>query len=117
MIVNYGKDTVLYLLKGDQATKGYPTHLAVGDDNTEESASQTSLGNQIGSRVAVAYIVDEPNKKITFRATFTFSGSGTIREVGLFNGATGNNMFARIVVTDEPVVDGSMLTFDYIIYF
>ena len=84
-----------------------PSHIAVGQDNTAFSPTQTTLfdetdRNQIDTRNFSI------NGQVTLIANWSPTDiSGTImREVGVFNSGAGGLMYSRNVLTGSLVFDG-----------
>lgn len=101
--------------QANSATLAQPTHAAVGTDGSAENGSQSALQNE----VARDSLDTQDNNDNEFTATaFYDSGEAngnTIREVGLFDSASGGTMINRAVVPEESKTSGITLTVNYTI--
>ena len=96
-LTDNGEAMTAYLWKGDQATKGYVTHMAVGT-----GAAPGEIGNahttEIARKTVTAMVSTGAGtnaNKVTFEMTLlTTEGNGTITEVALMTAASGGNMAA-----------------------
>lgn len=78
------------------------SHMAVGSSNVAPLESQVELGSELG-RVALDSST-ATNNTIAWVATFPAGvGTGTLREVGIFNSANGGSMMnkAQINITKD----------------
>jgi len=86
-----------YLLKGDQATKGYVTHMAIGT-GAAPGETGTALTTEISRKTVTATVSTGAGanaNKVTFEVTWgTGEGNGTLTESGLFTAASAGNMYA-----------------------
>lgn len=96
------------------ASASVMTHLAVGTSNTVASASNTALISQL-ARVALTSSTITGNQ-ITYNA-FIPSGTGTgiLREAGIFNAATSGTMLCRTVFSDVNKDASDTLTVNWTI--
>lgn len=76
------------------------SHIAVGDDNTTPTTSDTSLGNE-------TYRESFRNEEIINHKLFTEifmdiseNNGNNIREAGVFNAASGGDMFSRSLTNE-----------------
>jgi len=97
-LTDTGEAMLAYLLKGDQATKGYVTHMAIGTGaagGETATALTTELDRNALTSATVSTGAGANANKVAFVATWgTGEGNGTITEVGLFTAADAGNMFA-----------------------
>ena len=70
------------------------THIAFGDDNTTPSASNTTLNNEVLRKTLEDSIKNTGTGTYLFemRVALTEADGETIREIGIFNQATGGTM-------------------------
>lgn len=113
LIMNAGKVSVAKLIGG--LTGLYARYMAIGTDNTAAAASQTALLAEIttngGARTSTSnssVTTSVTNDTIRFVATWAFTGSFSIAEIGLLDASSGGNMFARQVIT-QSVSSGQTL--------
>lgn len=71
-------------------------YLAIGSDNTGESAANTALGVELSRKSGIVSYVS--NQIFQVKATFaTGSGTGSIVEYGLFSSLSGGTLISRDV--------------------
>lgn len=104
-LTDYGRDLLAQRLYQDTSEK--PTHYAIGTDGTAQSGSDVALNTQLGARQA--WSTGYPQEEILalrYSALFAAAtyGGNTIREVGIFTAATGNNAVVRHVPDDAVVL-------------
>ena len=77
------------------------THIAVGDDNTTPTTGDTTLGNEL-LRIAFTDTTGPTNGVYTMsmRISTTQLNGNTIREIGVFNAASGGTMLTRLLTTE-----------------
>lgn len=84
------------------------TYLATGSGSGAESASDTALGTENtlygAERVAATCSFTAPGT-ISWVNLFSFSGSVTIRELGIFNAAAAGDMFLRILLNSNKTYE------------
>ena len=118
LVVNAGLAAVAGLLLNDVAGDDFD-YLAVGTDSTAASASQTALLAEIsdsglaraastGTRVTTTVT----NDTAQLVHTWTVTGTKSIREMGVFNAASGGTMLARSTDTIS-VASGDSLSLTY----
>jgi hypothetical protein len=95
VFTNTGANEIRDWLAGSVATA--PAYVAVGDTNTAETKSDTTLANEL-----VRDTIDTTstaNKEITYEWTLlsTEQNGNNIKEVGLFNDPTTGDMFSRAI--------------------
>lgn len=73
------------------------SHIAIGTNDTEPTATDTSLGDEIDRESASFSIEtkDVNDDTLVATATFSFQSETTVRETGIFNASSGGTMFAR----------------------
>jgi hypothetical protein len=76
----------------------YPTHIAIGTDNTAASDSDTQLGDEVVRRAIDTY---DPEDGTNYRINYIFNISSVeqngvdLKEAGVFDESTAGDMFAR----------------------
>jgi hypothetical protein len=95
--------------------KNYKYH-ASGTGTTAESASQTSLVTEVGSRVMGTQVEVNPNQYRSV-ATITYDDTYAITEHGLFNASTGGTLMDRTVFSPVNVISGDSIVFTFTISF
>jgi hypothetical protein len=117
MIVNDGLESIVGLICSDQAAS-YSAfdYVAIGTDNTAAAATQTGLQAQ-DSIAAATGTVDTTTPDAPFaqwvKTGFTFAGTKTIYEFGVFDGSTGTgtdtllcrSVGSGISVTSDDTLD------------
>lgn len=115
----------LALLAGDAAAVPF-TYLAVGSDATAVTADDTALTTEItnhGLERAAATVsrvtTTNTNDTLQLAKTWTASGgsSDTIREVGIFNAASGPTILGHALTGDKAVASGETLAATYKVKF
>lgn len=93
------------------------SHIAIGSGIIAPVASDTTLGTEIttlGGARAVAttglITTDVTNDTAQYVVTFTFTGSVTVSETGLFNAGVAGDMLARVLKGPASFVSGETLT-------
>ena len=96
LVVSAGKNVIANKLVG--GAEAIMSHMAVGTDNgtiLPLATSNTQLGAQLGSRVALTSQT-ATNNVVTYSATFDVGVStGALVEAGIFNAATNGSMLCR----------------------
>lgn len=107
LMTDTGEAMLAYLLKGDTATKGYVTHIAIGTGTGSLNEADTALGNEISRKAATATVSTgsgNNENKVIFEALWDINeGNGDIAEAGLFTAPSGGNMFARARI--DPLIN------------
>ena len=93
-------------------------YIALGTGSTAADKAQTTLVSELPTGVSYARINDSTAQYVTAAGnklilSVTFppgQATGTLRESGLFNAATGGNMLARQTFTDIQKASGDTLT-------
>jgi len=115
----------LALLAGDAAAVPF-TYLAVGSNSTAVSADDTALGTEItnhGLERAAATVsrvtTTNTNDTLQLYKVWTASGgsSDTVKEVGIFNAASGPTILGHALTGDKAVASGETLTGTYQVKF
>jgi hypothetical protein len=92
------------------------TYIAIGSDDTAESASHTALQAEIstngGSRASATGSIDAG--VLTISHEFTITGNLTVNEAGVFN-ASSNGTMATRGIADAPItlVNGDYLVVEF----
>ncbi len=122
LVVDSGLAAIASRINGDGSEDIF-TYIAVGDDDTAESASDTSLGSEItGNGLARANAsvsretTNTTNDTAVLEYKFDVTGSESIREVGVFNDASSGTMLSRTVIATKNVSDGDDITITYKVY-
>ena len=105
MLTTIGKQRIASKL----ASGSLMTHLAVGDDDTEENIADLSLGNEL-YRVALDTIAQSDQTCWgvgTILASDIGAGSYDIIELGLYDSASGGNLICRVVLSQAVTITGA----------
>lgn len=101
-LTDTGEAMLAYFLKGDQATKGYVTHMAIGT-GAAGGETATALTTELSRKSTTGTVSTGAGvnaNKVTFETTWnTDEGNGTITEAGLFTASPGGNMFAIVSIS------------------
>ena len=98
LVVAVGKTYIASRMVG--TTAGVMSHMSIGSDNTAAASGNTTLGTELG-RVALTSSVASSNS-VTYVATFPAgTGTGDVREAGIFNATPAGTMLCR---TTFPIV-------------
>lgn len=95
-ITDVGKALIAAWINGESPDP--PAYIAIGDGTTPYIESQTALVNELGSR-ATAVKDYSGAMTITFNAAITDITASSIKEVGIFEEASGGNMWFRHVLS------------------
>jgi len=119
LVTNAGKAAVAALINGASATNVFD-YLAIGTDGTAAALTQTALLGEIttngGARAqatASRVTTDVTNDTARLVHTWSFSGTLTIQEIGVFNASSGGTMLARSVLSSFSVDNGDSLQATY----
>lgn len=117
LVVDYGLQTIAALISGQAQGAGLVTHLALGTGNTVPTTLDAALIAEVRRDAVSAAIQAAPNQnKVEFKVTHALGAvSGTFEEAGLFDAATGGNMFNRTVFNPFPVTVADTLTVIWIV--
>lgn len=113
LVVNTGLAFIISRMVG--VSKNTMSHMAVGSGSTAVAATDTTLGSQLGSRVALdsSTISGTNNEKVIYVTTFgAGAGTGAITEAGIFNASTSGDMLCRTVfsVVNKGASDTMVIT-------
>lgn len=75
------------------------THLAVGDDNTTPTASDTALGNELTRKDRQEYTEGVSDVIISLFLNSLESNGNALNEVGMFDAASSGNLLERNIFT------------------
>lgn len=101
-VVDYGLALWAQRLVEDTTEK--PSHGAIGSGDAAAAASDLTLGSQHGARVSPES-VSRTGPAVTWVYAVTAVTAGlTLREMGLFSGATGSTLLARVVLAADVAV-------------
>jgi len=106
---NYIVDDGLAEMAALISTSGTGTkfsNIAIGTSSAATAATQTVLSGE-SHRVVFADAIAA--NTATFTATYSFTGSFTIQEAGIFNATTAGNMLSRRTFAAVNVADGDSL--------
>lgn len=106
LVVAVGKDVIAARLLGN--TLAVFSHMSVGTSNTAATTSQTALGAE-AARVALDSTSRTTNT-LSYVATFPAgTGTGTLREAGIFNAGASGNMLCRTNFNDVNKAAGDTI--------
>ena len=113
LVVNVGLAYIISRMVG--TAKSVMSHMAVGSGSAAVAAGDTTLGSQLGSRVALdsTTISGTNNEKVVYVTTFgAGAGTGAITEAGIFNASTSGDMLCRTVfsVVNKAAEDTMVIT-------
>jgi len=113
LVVNTGLAFIISRMVG--TAKNTMSHMAVGAGTSSAVATDTALGSQLGSRVALdsSTISGANNEKVIYVCTFgSGAGTGAITEAGIFNASTSGDMLCRTVfaVVNKAADDTMIIT-------
>jgi len=84
LITNVGKNLMAYSLKSTRDW-GYPTHMETGYGTTAPTVNDTNLEHPNNDKVTLTSVtVNTTNHTITFNASWTFTGTTNVSEIGLW---------------------------------
>lgn len=110
LVVAAGKDVITARLIGN--TLPVMSHMAVGNSNTAATSTQTTLSSEVG-RVVFDTVTRTANTA-TFTTTFPAgSGTGTLKEAGIFNSNVSGNMLCRTTFTDIVKAAGDIIVISW----
>lgn len=101
-VTDVGREAVAKLINGVGSVAAF-TYLARGTGSTEESTTDTALANET-ARVA-ATCSYEAGQIARWYAEVNISSAETVREIAVFNAATGGTMLLRHVYTEDQVCE------------
>jgi hypothetical protein len=108
---------VNYVVDAMQNSSSYPMDVfkyhASGTGTASESASDTSLGTEVGSRVAGSQGEGASPNIYKTVATISYSGSYAITEHGVFSASTGGVLLDRSKFSAINVSSGDSIQFTY----
>ncbi len=120
LVVTDGKEEVARLISYTSNSGDPFTHIAIGTDNTVESAGHTSLLGEITSAggerdpygAAYVSIVTQTvsNDTCQFVTTYNFTASFSVQESGVFNHTSAGDMLCRQTFTALAVSSADALT-------
>jgi hypothetical protein len=96
-LVDVGLAAVAKMINGAETIAAF-TYMATGSGTTDESTSQTALiaeNTSNGASRGAATCTYETLGISKWVRTFTFTGSVTINELGIFNASSGGTMLMR----------------------
>lgn len=105
MVVTTGLARIAALLAQDSTA--FPSHLAIGTDNTATQASDTTMGGEVDRNALGS--TSSSGAVVTYKAFFgkTEGNTNTIWEVGLFDDATSGTMIARSILSSSVAKDAT----------
>lgn len=96
LVVSVGKDWIASRMVN--ASSVVMSHMAIGTNDVAPNITNTSLGAQV-ARVALTSTTRTKNQ-VTYSASFpSGTGTGYIREAGVFNSSSNGTMLCRTVFT------------------
>jgi len=112
-ITNTGLEYISKILNG--LADNEFTYIALGTDSTAEATSNTSLGAEnttLGAARKQATCTYISPGTASFNVLFSFSGNVTVREIGIFDAASGGNLlYRRVVAANRNYSDGDAAEF------
>lgn len=101
LVVTVGKNFIAQsMIKTTTNAPAAMSHMAIGSDQTAAAAANSTLGAELGRVVMSAPSVSA--NAVTYSATFPAgTGTGDIKEAGIFNAASAGTMLCR---TTFPIV-------------
>lgn len=112
LVVTVGKGYITSRMKDASATA--MSHIAVGTGAVAPAAGDTTLGTEIGTRVAGTVTqVTTTTANDTFQIVSTFpagNGTGAITEAGIFNASTVGTLLSRTTFSAVNKAAGDSLT-------
>lgn len=101
LVVTVGKNFIASsMIKTTTNSPAAMSHMAIGSDQTAAAAANTTLGLELGRSVLTSSTVSA--NAVTYTATFAAgTGTGDIKEAGIFNAASAGTMLCR---TTFPIV-------------
>ena len=116
-VTNLGKKAMIGLA-GNIDTQTAFGYVANGSGSTDAAAAQTALvsentgsGSDRAAVTPTSETTTTTDDTLRFTKTWTFSGSKTLREFGIFNASSDGVMLARYVLTaDKSLVSGETYT-------
>ena len=115
LVVDAGKHVAAGLLGGLSGFNPF-RYIAVGTGTTAPDASDTELEAEITGGGLARAEDSSPSvsgNTLTVSVTFNVTGSYAVTEAGLFNAASGGDMFARVTFAALNVQNGDTLTFTW----
>jgi hypothetical protein len=104
-ITNFGLETTARMIMGLSPAAAF-TYIATGTGSAAESTADSALGvenTSLGAERAAATCTFSSPGTCQWSKNFVFSGNVTLREIGIFNAASGGNMFLRHVLSANKV--------------
>jgi len=105
LIVDQGLEFTSKLLNG-VSTDAFK-YVAIGSNDTAAAVSDTALNTEEEIMLATATYEADFKSKLT--AIFTFTGTVTIKEAGIFDAASSGSLLSRVVFADKTFEDGESL--------
>lgn len=101
LVVTVGKNFIASsMIKTTTNSPAAMSHMAIGSDQTAAAAANTTLGLELGRSALTSSTVSA--NAVTYTATFAAgTGTGDIKEAGIFNAASAGTMLCR---TTFPIV-------------
>lgn len=109
LVVTAGKNFVASRMK--DTTDSAMSHMAIGTGSTAAAASDTALGSESARTGLTSTTVT--NNEIVYVDTFAAgTGTGAIKEAGIFNASSGGDMLCRTVfsVVNKGASDAMTIT-------
>lgn len=100
--VDYGLS--LWASRFFQDTAEKPAYGAIGTGAAAPAAGDVALGGQLGNRggIAPGYPTRSGTEvDVIFTSYTAIGGAGTFREIGIFSGASGNNLLGRVTLAAD----------------
>jgi hypothetical protein len=88
------------------------SHIAVGTDDSSESPSDSSLGNEVHREGVDSSDDNGKNVKVQTLIGENEANGNTLREVGIFTASSGGTMFNRAVISDISKTSNKTVTIE-----
>lgn len=99
IVTNAGLDLFVTLITGDSTD--YPSHMAIGTDDTAAAVTDTALGAEVSPRQAFTTETTSSTGIIQWKGFWnsTEANGNTIAEAGIFNASSSGTMSNRVVLS------------------
>lgn len=109
LITTAGKDLLLAASSAKKVADF--NRVGIGSNSTAASTSDTALGTELARSSGAVTPTNPDSHTLQFQQTFAAgTGTGTVREVGLFDANSSGNMLNRTVIGDIVKAAGDALT-------
>lgn len=112
VVTDAGVQYLVDALQGTQSSNVFRWHGA-GTGTTAESAGQTALVTEVGSRVSGTQTEGAAANVYRTVATISFGGTFAVTEHGVFSASTSGTMLDRSLFAAINVINGDSIEFTY----